>query len=506
MYEEIIEYFLYFKNFGLGINYFFRLINILAIFGGVLIGIIGGSIPGISITMCVALTLPFAFTMEPLTALSLLLSVYVGAIYGGSISAILLNTPGTPAAACTCMDGFKLSQNGKAGKALQIANWSSCIGDLVSTSFVILLAPLLAKVALYFGSPEYFALILFSVTIVASLAGKSMIKGILSGLLGFLIATIGMDPFVGSPRFTFGTMQLMNGFSLVPLLIGIFAIPEVLFQINQSRKMKGKANISFIQSKEPTDKKMTRTDFKRCLPHMIRGGLIGLVIGIIPGLGATPAAFISYDRAKKASKYSNEFGNGSIEGVAAAEAGNNGVNGATLLPLLTLGIPGDIITAIMLGAFMIFGLTPGPVLFLEHIDLIFGLFCALIMCDIALRVVATFYIYLAQKITQIPTSFVFPIIVILCVFGSYSINNNIFDIFTMIAFGIFGYFLLQLEIPTIPFLIAFILAPMFERGLRRSLEISNGNPIIFIKSPIAIIFYILTIISIIAIIKTKYKK
>jgi len=251
----------YLENFQEGIIYFFTFKNILAVFAGVAIGCVFGAIPGMSITMSVALTLPFTFSMEPLTAISLLLAVYVGAIYGGSISAILLNTPGTPAAACTCMDGFKLAQKGQAGKALQMANWASCVGDLLSTIVVILVCPLLARLALYFRSPEYFALILFSITIIGGVSGKSMIKGLIAGMLGFLVATVGMDPFLGSGRFDFGSLELMKGFSFVPLLIGLFAIPEVLLQLNRSRIMKGRARISVVESSNPSDKRLTWAEF-----------------------------------------------------------------------------------------------------------------------------------------------------------------------------------------------------------------------------------------------------
>ncbi len=490
----------YLTHFLQGINYFFTFRNVLAVFGGVTIGIFCGAIPGMTITMAVALTLPFTFSMEPLTAISLLLAVYVGAIYGGSISAIVLNTPGTPAAACTSLDGFKLSQKGKAGKALKMANWASCVGDLTSTIVVILFLPLLGNLALYFGSPEYFALILFAVTIIGGVAGQSMIKGLIAGVLGFLVATVGMDPFEASGRFDFGSLELLKGFSFIPLLIGLFAVPEIILQLNRSKRMKGQARITVVESSDPNDSRLTWAEFKGSFRHMVRGGFVGLILGIIPGLGATPSAFVSYERAKRKSKHPEEFGKGSLEGVAAAEAGNNAVNGATLVPLLTLGIPGDVITAVMLGAFMIFDLAPGPMLFIYHIDLIFGLFCALIMCDVALRLVGRVFIRYAEKVaTSIPTSIIFPSIVILCVFGSYSINNSAFDILTMIIFGLLGYVMTIFEISVIPFLIAFVLAPMLERGLRRSLAISGGSPLIFFESPIAIGFFVLTIVAIITI-------
>lgn len=498
----------YVDNFQLGISYFFTFKNILAIFGGVTIGCVFGALPGMSITMAVALVMPFTFSWDPLTAISMLSAVYVGAIYGGSISAILLNTPGTPAAACTCMDGFKLSQKGQAGKALQMANWASCVGDVVSTFIVILILPFLARLALYFGSPEYFALILFSVTIIGGVAGQSMIKGLIAGALGFLVATVGMDPVTGGPRFWFGSMELMKGFSFVPLLIGLFAIPEVMMQLNRSRAMKGRALIAEIDTEvvDVKSSRLTWAEFRGSFRHMLRGGIVGLILGIIPGLGATPSAFVSYERAKRASKHPEQFGHGSLEGIAAAEAGNNAVNGATLVPLLTLGVPGDVITAVMLGAFMIFDLKPGPMLFVEHADLVYGLFCALLMCDVALRIVGTIFIRYAQLITKVPTSMVFPVVAVLCVFGSYSINNNMFDILTMFIFGVLGYLMHYFNVSTIPFLIAFVLAPMLETGLRRSLVISGGSPIIFFKSPLAIFFFVLTAIAVISLTRGTLKK
>ena len=517
VWQSVTEYFnTVAANFQQGFWYFFTFSNILAIFGGVSIGCVFGAVPGMSITMAVALTLPFTFTMEPLTAISLLSGVYVGAIYGGSISGILLNTPGTPAAACTCMDGFKLTQKGQGKKALQMANWSSCVGDLLSTFIVILALPLLARLALYFRSPEYFALILFSVTVIGGVTGKSMVKGLIAGALGFLVATVGMDPFSGAGRFEFGSVQLMKGFSFVPLLIGLFAIPEVITQLSRSRRQGG--NIRIItsrteqeqqqdaQSESTTGGNLTWQEFKDSFRHMLRGGIVGLILGIIPGLGATPSAFVSYERAKRNSKHPEEFGNGSLEGVAAAEAGNNAVNGSTMVPLLALGVPGDVITAVMLGAFMIFDLKPGPLLFIQHIDFIYGLFCALLMCDVALRIVGTVFIRFAHKITRVPTSLIFPAVAVLCVFGSYAINNSVFDILTMFIFGVVGFIMLKFGMSPIPFLIAFVLAPMLERGLRRSLVISGGDPMIFLESPLADVFFILTILAVISLTRGAMKK
>ncbi|MBT3368460.1 MAG: C4-dicarboxylate ABC transporter permease, partial [Nitrospina sp.] len=494
-------------NFSEGLKLFFHWQNILANLGGVLIGSIFGSIPGLTIIMAVALALPFTFQMESLTAISLLLGIYVGAIYGGSVSAILINTPGTPAAAATAMDGYKLCQKGKAGKALRMANYASCVGDLVSTSIVVIICPILANVAFFFGPPEYFALVLFSLTIIAGVSTRSVIKGLISGALGLLAATVGQDPFVATGRFTFGSFDLMSGLSFVPLLIGLFAVPEIIRQLE--RKSSG-PNIDFdiceIESTNPDDHRVTWKEFKSCFRSMTRGGIIGLILGIIPGLGATPSAFVSYERALRNSKNPEEFGEGSLEGLAAAESGNNAVNGATFVPLLTLGIPGDIITAVMLGAFMMHNITPGPLLFEEHTALVYGIFVSLFMCDISLRIVGMVLIPFASKIAKIPASILFPIVFILCVTGSYAINNRLFDVGIMISMGVFAYIMGRYGFSPIPFMIAFVLGPMFEKGMRRSLALSDGDPKIFFSSPIAVGFILLTVISIVTLVRRTRKK
>ncbi|WP_202912970.1 tripartite tricarboxylate transporter permease [Acuticoccus sediminis] len=483
-----------------GATLFFTLDNIVAVFAGVAVGCLFGALPGLSITLSVALVMPFTFGMDPLTGLSLLVAVYVGAIYGGSISAILFNTPGTPAAACTTIDGHALARQGKAGKALHLANWASMVGDLTSTVLVILLFPLLAQLAIMFRSPEYFALIVFAVTVVGGVAGKSLVLGLISGALGFLFATVGMDPVEGTGRFDFGSLELLKGLAFVPLLIGLFAIPEFLRQIDRAGRAARPVRISQVDA-VPDGDRLTFAEFRYCFRHMVRGGIIGLVMGVIPGLGATPAAFVSYDRARRTARKPHLFGRGSLEGIAAAEAGNNGVNGATLAPLLTLGIPGDVVTAVMLGALMIFNLQPGPMLFITHADIVYGLFCALLFCDVALRVVGVAFIHVGKHVTRVPTGYVFPAILGLCVVGAYSINNSMFDVWVMMAFGVGGLLMQKVGLPTVPFLIAFVLGPMLEKGLRRSLVISDGDPMILVQSPIALVFYALTVIAVIAIVR-----
>jgi len=476
---------------------FMKLQNFLAIVGGITIGITIGAIPGMTATMAVALALPLTFTMNPTTGIVFLLGIYKGGIYGGSIPAILINTPGTPAASATTLDGYELAKQGKAGKALDTAIYASVIGDTLTDVMLILVAAPLASVALMFGPPEYAALILFSLTIMAAVAGPSLIKGLISGFLGLLLATIGQDPVLGFPRFAFGSVQMRGGLNLLAVLIGLFAIPEIITQLGGKR---GKGRTTLMQTgKSPRseDNKLSLSELKGLLKTIIRGGVIGGFIGAIPGTGAAPAAFISYNEGKRFSKHPEKFGKGSLEGVAAAEAGNNGVCGATMIPLLTLGIPGDPITAILLGAFMMQGLAPGPLLFIKHIGLIYSIYIGLMLCNLANLLIAKLLIPLYRRIINIPKSILFPSVFFLCVTGVFAVNNNIFDVYVLLAVGMLGFLIRVWGIPPAPLVITFILGPMFEKGLRRSLMLSHGSFTIFFVRPIPLIFISLTALSII---------
>ncbi|MDE0344709.1 MAG: tripartite tricarboxylate transporter permease, partial [Boseongicola sp.] len=329
--------------------------NVLVLGVGVVIGTFVGAIPGMTTPMAVALTLPFTFTLHPVTGILLLLGVYKGGIYGGSITAILINAPGTPAASCTVLDGYPLAKRGEARRALDIALYASCVADFISNISLILFAGVLAGFALAFGSPEVFTLIMFSLTIIAGVSGNQLLKGLGSAGLGLLLATIGLDLVYGTNRFVFGDVNLMSGLNFIPVLIGLFALPEIVAFYGRREVAREHNPLAGVGA--------TFDDFQRCLKTIIRGSFIGVILGAIPGIGGAPSAFLSYSEAKRTSKTPEKFGTGEIEGVAAAESGNNGVAGATMIPLLALGIPGDIITAIILGAFMIHGLRPGPLLF-----------------------------------------------------------------------------------------------------------------------------------------------
>lgn len=463
---------------------FLSIDNFIAIALGVVIGVTVGSIPGLTATMAVALALPFTFSMQPVAAILLLVGIYKGGMYGGSITAILIRTPGSPASACTLLDGYPMAQQGNAKKALKAALFSSVIADFISNIALIFFAAYLAKIALNFGAPEFFWLICFSLTIIISLASGSMVKGLLAALLGILLSLVGLDSVFGSQRLTFGNYNLMDSISFIPLLIGLFAIPEIIEFYRKKAIPHIKAKASGVG--------MTLAELKRCMKSIVRGSLIGVIIGAIPGTGATAAAFISYSDARRRSPNKANFGKGEVEGVAAAEAGNNGVAGATLIPLLSLGIPGDVITAIILGAFMVHGLTPGPIMFQENLSLIYALFLGIMFSSVILLVVGNAAIKYFSLIADIPKSILFPIVLMFCVYGAYAVNNMTFDIWLMLAFGVVGYLFNRTGIPAAPFLIGFILGPMFEDNLRRSLLISNGDMSIFVRGPITWFFIAIT--------------
>jgi len=455
---------------------------------GVISGIAIGSLPGLTATMGVALLLPLTFGMSAITGILLLIGIYFGAIYGGSISAILINTPGTPAAAATTLDGYKLAQRGEAKKALMVSTISSGIGGTISVFFLIFFAPILADWALEFSAAESFALAIFGLSIITSIAGDSMVKGLITGVAGLLIATMGLDPVSGFPRFTFNEVNLMNGLNFIPVMIGLFAASEAfkaMESINFQDKVK--VTLSKVGLKWP--------EFKRILPTILRSTGLGTFIGMIPAAGGDVAAFVSYNEAKRFSKKPEEFGNGSIEGVAGPETANNATTGGAMIPLLTLGIPGDAVTAVLLGAFMVQGLQPGPLLFQNHGEVVYALFIGMILANLLIIVCGLAGIRLFVKVLDVPKKFLTPTILVLCVIGSYALNNNFFDVWVMLISGIIGYFMQRYGFPASPVILALILGPMAESNLRRALVMSEGSYGIFFTRPIACTLIILAILT-----------
>ena len=478
--------------------------NLVVMLVATIAGILIGGIPGLTVNMAVALCIPLTVHLTLAPSLAMIFSIYVSGIFGGSVSAILVNTPGTPAAAATTLDGYPMAQQGKSGKALKMALLSSFVGGVISIVILIIVAQYLAVVALRFGPAERSALLFFALTIVGVLSGKSMTKGLLAGGIGLLAATVGSDPMLAIPRFTFGFLELEDGFSYIPVLIGMFAFSEMLFQAENKMKTKFKleeATISDIKE----NNNLTLADIRLSWKTIIRSSFLGTFIGIMPGIGAAVACFLGYGEAKRVSKDPERFGQGTVEGIAAAESANNAVSGATLIPLLALSIPGDTVTAILYGALMIQGVTPGPLIFQNHLNAVYLIYIILILANVYMVVIGYSFMSFFRRVTEIPGRILFPIMFIFCTLGSYSIRLNTFDIFVMMGFGIIGYFMRKLTMPLAPMLIAFILATPFEEAIRQALVGSEGSPAIFFTKPISLGFIILTIISILFTIKRGIK-
>ena len=464
---------------------FFKLSSFIYMNLGLLAGVIFGCIPGLTVMLCLVLFLPFTYNLEAIDSFMFLLGIYCAGSYGGSISAILINTPGTPHAAATMLDGNPLAKRGLAQKALNIALEASTFGGIFSALVLLFLAPQVAKVALKFGASEIFILCVFGISIIAGVSGDSLAKGIISGCIGLFLSIIGMDVISGTFRFTLNNYNLYAGFDLVIVLIGLFALSETISNSNGSKEFKASTTMQ-LDKTEKDRGKLTKVEYLRMLPHVIKSSIIGVIVGVIPGTGASMASFFSYDRARKSSKHPEEFGNGSIEGIAAAESANNAVTGATLIPLLTLGIPGDAAVAILLGTLMANGLTPGPNLFQEHGLTLYAIMVGLVFINIFMYLQGKYLTGFFAKVTKIPSEILIPIIVVFCFAGSYSIKSSMFDLYISIAFGIIAYILVKLKFSTIPVLLGLVLGALTESNLRRTLIISQGSLSIFVKRPISL--------------------
>ncbi|MGI6334688.1 MAG: tripartite tricarboxylate transporter permease [Saccharofermentanales bacterium] len=456
-------------------------INLLMMNIGVAAGIIIGALPGLSVILAIALLLPLTFGMDSIAGMYLLLGAYCGGTYGGSITAILINTPGTPAASATMFDGYKLAQKGRAGDALKAALVASTIGGVISCFALIFIAPPLASMALKFGPPEYFALCLFGLTIVVSISSKNLLRGLISGGLGLLLSTVGIDATEGIPRFMFGNQQLLSGIKPVIVMLGMFAVSEMM---EKSRSVIERTQIS-------TDFSKATMKIKDILIHwkvILKSSIIGVIIGAIPGTGGAISAFFSYNEAKRTSKHPELFGTGVIEGVIAPESGNNAVTGATLIPLLTLGIPGDTAVAVLMGALTMQGITPGPDLFTSGRYWVNSIMVGLLIINIFMLLQGTLFIRAFANVARVPFSVLVPCIMVLCTLGAFAVVNTTFDIFLMLVFGFVGYLLKRFDFPIPPLTIALVLGELTENNLRRSMILSKGDISIFFTRPIALLF------------------
>ena len=478
------------ENILIGFSNVFSAETFLILIAGVLGGIIIGALPGLTSTMGVALLLPITYGMEATVGIVMLLGIYCGSVYGGSISAILLSTPGTPASAATVLDGHPMALRGEGGRALTISTIASTFGGVISGLMLIFISPIIAQFALKFGATEFFALAVFGLSIIVGISNKSIAKGLSAGFLGLLLATVGIDDITGSVRFTFGVSDLNTGFQLIPAMIGLFAISQVFLRLEEK-----------VKSEIITQKKFSlipsKSDLKVIFSTAAWSSILGAFIGAIPGTGGDIAAWTSYNVAKRTSKHPEEFGTGCAKGIAAPESANNGTTGGTLIPLLTLGVPGDTSTAVLLGAFTLQGLQVGPLLFTQHADLIYTIFVGFMAANVLMFILGMGLMRVYVKVLSVAEYFVVPTILILCIVGSFAINKNYFDVAVMFLFGILGYILTKLEIPMSPIVLSFILGPMAEKNFRRALMLSNGDYGVFFSRPLTVILFAVAIFSLV---------
>jgi putative tricarboxylic transport membrane protein len=462
--------------------------HLLIIVIGSSIGILSGGIPGVSGTMAIALAIPLTYAMSPTASLLLLVSLYASSVYAGSISGILFRTPGAPEGAPATLDGYEMAKKGLAGEALGVDIFSSVTGGIFGTIILALVAPQLAKVALEFGPSEFFALAFLGLSVVSSVGAKNESKAIISVLMGLFVATVGIDMISGFNRFTFGTTTLLSGVSFIPTIIGLFAVAEVLKRIREKRGMTGMR--SKARAKLPSLRLINKLK-----GLILRSASIGTFIGILPGVGATTGAFVGLSEAIRWSKHPEKFGTGIPEGVAAPEAANNAACSGAMVPLLTLGIPGSAATALMLGAFLIHGLKPGPLLFIQQPVLVYSVFVAMFLANLSIIILAKLFIRYFSKVIELPYNVLGPGIIIFCVAGVFAVRNNFGDIWIMIIFAILGFFMEKYNYPLAPLILGVVLGPIAEQNLRQAMIISGNNPMVLVSTPISAILIALSVLS-----------
>ncbi|MDC7237258.1 MAG: tripartite tricarboxylate transporter permease [Sphaerochaetaceae bacterium] len=476
--------------------------NLLLMNIGLFIGIIFGAIPGLTGNLGIIVSLPLTFSLTPITAMTFLLGIAWGGGFGGSITAILVGTPGTAGAAATVLDGYPLAKKGHAKKAIQMALTASCIGGLISAISLLLFSPLIAKVALLFGPPEYFMLAVFGISIIGAVSGKSILKGIIIGCFGFLLGMVGLDNITGIMRFTFNSMYLFNGFEFISILLGVFALSQVLVQVYDYYHNKNNST-NIINRTLQKDDNLSIKELRASGKTIFKSSLIGSAIGAIPAAGPVIATFMSYNEAKTKSKHPENFGKGELEGIAAPEAANNAITGAALIPMLTLGIPGSGIAATLMGALAIQGMSPGPMLFSEHGFEVYVIMCSLIFINIFMYIQGRTLSKYFALVTKVPTKIITIALMILCTAGAFSLRKATFDLYVLVFAGIIMFYLIRLGFPSVPIVLGLLLGKLAEDNLRSSLVMSNGSWDIFVTRPMSIFFILLTVFMLFGVIKQK---
>lgn len=470
-----------------GLQYFTNPAMYLSSFLGVLVGIVFGALPGLTATMTIAVFIPFTFGLSPFIAFAFLLGLYSGSVYGGSISAILINIPGTPSAIATSLDGYPMSQMGKAGEAIGISTISSTLGGFFSVIVLMFAAPAIASVALKFSAEEYVGITLIGLSIIAIISPGSTIKGLISGVLGLIIGIVGMDPITGYPRFIMGYAELLEGIDSIPVMIGMYGLSEMLVQISSSEyKVTVKQKLSKLV---PPIK-----DIKQIFGTVVRSSFIGVLIGALPAAGGSIASLVAYGQEKRFGKRKELLGTGIIEGVAAPEAANNASTGGALIPMLTLGIPGDAMTAVLMGGLIIQGLRPGPLLFQQQMPFVSSIFISLLLSVVFMCILGLLGAPIFAKLISVPKKYLIPAIIVFSLVGSYAISNSIFDIWVLIISGIVGFALRKIGLPIAPIILGMILGPLFESNFRRALMLSSGNWATFVQRPISLAFLIVVVV------------
>ena len=455
--------------------------NLFVCFLGALLGTLVGVLPGLGPVAAISLLLPITFKMPATASLIMLAGIFYGAMYGGSTTSILMNIPGESASVVTCLDGYQMARKGRAGPALGISAFGSFIAGTFGVLFVMLIAPLMVAMALKFGPPEYVGLIVLSLSMVVYLSSKSLLKAFIMTVIGLLVGTIGVDPMLGSPRFTFGISTLMSGLNIAPVVMGLFGIPEVLENIE--KVLKHEIFQTKLKGLFPN-----REDWKRSAFPIARGTVIGFFMGTLPGVGAIIPTFLTYSLEKKLSKHPEKFGTGVIEGVAAPESANNAASTGAFIPLLTLGVPPNVVMALLFGALLVHGIQPGPLLMTQHPDIFWGVIASMYLGNVMLLVLNLPLIPMWVQLLKVPYPILFPLILLFCLIGAYSVDGNPVDVLIMVIFGVVGYMMRKLRFEAAPFVLAFILGPILEVAIRHSLVISRGSFKIFLQRPISLTF------------------
>ena len=470
---------------------------ILWVFVGTLVGILFGCIPGLTATMAIAMFLPMTYGMAATEGQATLMALYIGGISGGLISAILLNIPGTPASMATCLDGAPLARKGQAGKALGVGIVFSFMGTILSLLALVGISPALANIAIKFGPWEYFSITVFSLTLIITLSEENLVKGLITGIIGLMLATVGLAPIDSVSRYTFGSSALNGGFDILTVLVGVFAISEILLAAENSHKPASSQKATVITDFNIKGFGFTLKEFFSQIPNCIRSALIGIGLGILPGIGSGTSNMLSYTIAKNQSKHPEKFGTGIIDGVVASETANNATVGGTIIPLLTLGIPGDSTSALLLGALIMKGVQPGPLIFREHGEVVYAIYAAVALSSLFMLAIMFFGMKGFVKILKVPQPLLLPLVFVLCMVGAYGTNNRIFDCWALIFFGLVGYLLRKGNFPTTPLILGFVLGSIMELNFRRALSYSNGNYMEFITHPISGVFLAIALFSLI---------